>query len=401
MAQRKNFPDAVILKAVKATETITAAAKELTKLDRGKVSRQTLSYWLLHMDSDIAEDVLESEDFAKSEGAKRTAQLTNNHLRKINRQVLDAERTKDEVLQGVEQAVAVMKDLPPINLVKMPKPVDGKKMTVEALFSDLQIGKLMDNYTTDISIKRMKEYTEVLIEKIYQHTANGYDIERIMFCMLGDIIESDKKHANSARACDSGTAEQMQNAIQYIYKLVIEPLASLGIPMDVICITGNHDHDGHGLEMFQPGKTQLSWPMYHSMRMIAEARGLDHVKFHIPEGSFHVNEIYGNHVLYEHGVGVGANPASMSKRVVDRTKQLHTYIDLYRMGDKHHICRFNNDKLIVNGAFFGDDRTGSEYSGICGYDGNIAQLVLFHVERKDLYRTSIFDTLAIQLGHIV
>lgn len=401
MAQRKNFPDSVILKAVKATETITAAAKELTKLDRGKVSRQTLSYWLLHMDSDIAEDVLESEDFAKSEGAKRTAQLTNNHLRKINRQVLDAERTKDDVLQGVEQAVAVMKDLPPINLVKMPKTVDGKKMTVEALFSDLQIGKLMDNYTTDISIKRMKEYTEVLIEKIYQHTANGYDIERIMFCMLGDIIESDKKHANSARACDSGTAEQMQNAIQYIYKLVIEPLASLGIPMDVICITGNHDHDGHGLEMFQPGKTQLSWPMYHSMRMIAEARGLDHVKFHIPEGSFHVNEIYGNHVLYEHGVGVGANPASMSKRVVDRTKQLHTYIDLYRMGDKHHICRFNNDKLIVNGAFFGDDRTGSEYSGICGYDGNISQLVLFHVERKDLYRTSIFDTLAIQLGHIV
>lgn len=401
MAQRKNFPDAVILKAVKATETITSAAKELTKLGRGKVSRQTLSYWLLHMDSDVAEDVLEAEDFAKSEGAKRTAQLTNNHLRKINRQVLDAERTKDEVLQGVEQAVAVMKDLPPINLVKMPKPVDGKKMTVEALFSDLQIGKLMDNYTTDISIKRMKEYTEVLIEKIYQHTANGYDIERIMFCMLGDIIESDKKHANSARACDSGTAEQMQNAIQYIYKLVIEPLASLGIPMDVICITGNHDHDGHGLEMFQPGKTQLSWPMYHSMRMIAEARGLDHVKFHIPEGAFHVNEIYGNHVLYEHGVGVGANPASMSKRVVDRTKQLHTYIDLYRMGDKHHICRFNNDKLIVNGAFFGDDRTGSEYSGICGYDGNIAQLVLFHVERKDVYRTSIFDTLAIQLGHIV
>jgi hypothetical protein len=106
-------------------------------------------------------------------------------------------------------------------------------------------------------------------------------------------------------------------------------------------------------------------------------------------------------VLYEHGVGVGANVASMSKRVVDRTKQLHEYIDLYRIGDKHHICRFNNDKLVVNGAFFGDDRRGVEYSGICGYDGNIAQLIMFHVERKDKYRTSIFDTLAIQLGHIV
>ena len=401
MAQRKNFPDSVIVKAIKSTATITAAAKELSQLGHGKVNRQTLSYWLMHMDSTVADEQLDSEDFAKSEGAKRTAQLTNNHLRKINRQILDSERTKEEVLQGIEQAVAVMKDLPPMNIIKMPTPVNGKKMTVEALFSDLQIGKLMDNYTTDIAIKRMKEYTEVLTEKIYQHAANGYDIERIMFCMLGDIIESDKKHANSARACDSGTAEQMQNATQYIYKLVIEPLASLGIPMEVICITGNHDHDGHGLEMFQPGKTQLSWPMYHSMRMIAEARGLDHVKFHIPEGSFHVTEIYGKHTLYEHGVGVGANVGSMSKRVVDRTKQLQRYISFYRMGDKHHICRFNNDQLVVNGAFFGDDRRGVEYSGICGYDGNIAQLVLFHVPRKDEYRTPIFDTLAIQLGHIM
>ena len=397
---RNNFTDKTILTAIKNTSSITAAAKELTALGNGKVSRQVLRYWLDHMDNNLAEDVCDEEDFNKSESQKRTAQIENNRLRKINRSVIDSERTKTEVLQGIEDAVAVMKDLPPIQL--RPRQVTmGKKMTVEALFSDLQIGKLMDNYTTDIAIKRMKEYTEVLLAKIQQHIDTGYDVERIIFAMLGDIIESDKKHANSARACDTGTAEQMQNAVQYIYKLIIEPLAQLGIPMDVVCITGNHDHDGHGLEMFQPGKTQLSWPMYHAMRMITEARELDHVTYHIPEGAFHVNEIYGNHVLYEHGVGVGANPASMSKRVVDRTKQLHTYIDLYRMGDKHHICRFNNDKLVVNGAFFGDDRTGSEYSGICGYDGNIAQLIMFHVERKDKYRTSLFDTLAIQLGHIV
>lgn len=401
MSLRNNFSDKVILSAVQNTSTITEAAKELTKLGYGKVSRQVLRYWLDHMDANLAEEVCDEEDFAKTESQKRNAQIENNRLRKINREVIDSERTKDEVLEGVKQAVSVLEGLPPINLLRPRQNVNGKGMTVEALFSDLQIGKLMDNYTTDIAIKRMKEYTEVLLDKIHQHMANGYNIERIMLCMLGDIIESDKKHANSARATDTGTAEQMANAIQYIYKLVVEPLAQLGIKMDVICITGNHDHDDHGLMMFKPGKEQLSWPLYHSIRMISEARGLDHVKFHIPEGAFHVDNIYGNAVLYEHGVGVGANVASMSKRVVDRTKQLHEYIDLYRIGDKHHICRFNNDKLVVNGAFFGDDRRGVEYSGICGYDGNIAQLIMFHVERKDKYRTSIFDTLAIQLGHIV
>jgi hypothetical protein len=400
MTLRSNFTDSVILAAVQEAETLTAAARELSKLGLGKVSRQNLRYWLDHMNNDVAVEACDVEDFNKSESQKRTAQIENNRLRKINRNVLDAERTKDEVLVGIKDAVEVMKELPPIKL--KPRPIiAGKSMTVEALFSDLQIGKLMDNYTTNIAIKRMQEYTEVLLAKIQQHMDTGYNVERIMLCMLGDIIESDKKHSNSARACDSGTAEQMQNAIQYIYKLVIEPLAQLGVPMDVICITGNHDHDDHGLMMFMPGKEQLSWPMYHSMRMISEARGLTHVKFHIPEGAFHVDNIYGNSVLYEHGVGVGANVASMSKRVVDRTKQLHEYIDLYRMGDKHHICRFNNDKLVVNGAFFGDDRRGVEYSGIAGYDGNIAQLIMFHVERKDKYRTSIFDTLAIQLGHIM
>ena len=70
------------------------------------------------------------------------------------------------------------------------------------------------------------------------------------------------------------------------------------------------------------------------------------------------------------------------------------------MGDKHNICRFNNDRLVVNGAFFGDSRSGEEYSGIVGYDGEPAQLMFAHVERRDNSRTTIFDSLAIQLGHI-
>ena len=398
MTLRTNFTDKAIISAVQGTDNLTQAARELTKLGHGKVSRQSVRYWLDHMNNDVAADVCDAEDFGKSEQQKRTAQIENNRLRKINREVIDSERTKGEVLEGVQAAVKLLNKQPKLKVKK--KKVGGKPMTVEALFSDLQIGKLMDGYTTEIAIKRMTEYTEVLISKIHQHQANGYDVERIMFCMLGDIIESDKKHSNSARATDSGTADQMMNAIQYIYSLVLEPLASLGIPMDVICITGNHDHDDHGLMMFKPGKEQLSWPLYHSLRMITEASKLDHVKFVIPEGAFHVDSIYGQHVLYEHGVGVAAGATSMAKRLGDRTKQVKKYITMFRMGDKHNICRFNNDTLVVNGAFFGDDRRGVEYSGIVGYDGWPAQLALFHVERKDDKRLSVFDTLAIQLGHI-
>jgi hypothetical protein len=70
------------------------------------------------------------------------------------------------------------------------------------------------------------------------------------------------------------------------------------------------------------------------------------------------------------------------------------------MGDKHNICRFNNDRFTVNGAFFGDDRIGSDYSGIIGYDGEPAQIMFAYVQRDDDRRTPIFDSLVIQLGHI-
>lgn len=345
----------------------------------------------------------------------RTAQLNNNKLRKIQRMSHDSEALTKELLQGIEQAskvvaknsVKVVKtfndvaDLGDADIPLAVKPNNGRKtpLTAELLFSDLQIGKLMKNFNTKIAKKRVKEYCDVAILKIKQHQENGYHFDRIVLAMLGDIIESDKKHPNSGRACDTSTAEQMKNAIECLYSDLIEPLALLGIPMDCICITGNHDHDGHGLSMFDTGKVHLSYPLYYSLKMLVEAKGYSHVNFTIPNGVFHVDSIYGFNVLYEHGVGVSTSEASMSKRKQQRSDQLRKHITYFRMGDKHNISRFNEDTLVVNGAFFGGDDTGAEYSSICGYNSDPAQIVIFHTPRED-NRLSVYDSLIVQLKHI-
>ena len=67
--------------------------------------------------------------------------------------------------------------------------------------------------------------------------------------------------------------------------------------------------------------------------------------------------------------------------------------------DKHNISRFNEDTLVVNGAFFGGDTEGSEYSSICGYASDPAQLVVFHTPRTD-DRLSVYASLIVQLKHI-
>jgi hypothetical protein len=139
--------------------------------------------------------------------------------------------------------------------------------------------------------------------------------------------------------------------------------------------------------------------MYNTLKMLSEAAGID-AEFFIPEGSHHVHNIYGANVLYEHGVGVSSSEASMKAHVAKRINQNKEYIHLFRMGDKHNICRFNNDRFTINGAFFGDDRIGSDFSGIKGYDGEPAQVMFAYTPRENNRRTPIFDSLVIQLGHI-
>jgi hypothetical protein len=263
----------------------------------------------------------------------------------------------------------------------------------------LQIGKLSPNYNTLVARKRLFEFGRAILFQIEQKMSVGYRVEKIILGLLGDIIESDKKHKNSARATDTGTSEQIYDSIEGIFEFVLEPLARLGIELEVHCIPGNHDWDDHGLAMFEPGKQQLSWPLYKALELVTRTAGYSNVAFVIPEGSYSVATIYGQHVLYEHGVGVSVSEASMKQHKVKRAEQERKHLTYFRMGDKHTVTSFNSGQLIVNGAFFGAAAGGTEYSGIAGYSSVAAQWMGFHVPRTD-NRLSLYDSFTIQLEHI-
>jgi hypothetical protein len=338
-------------------------------------------------------------DRAKSLVKTRNAMSENNRLRKDVRALADAVGTRDAFIDAVDRLAQGLGSRPPWDAKKYQGSQAGTPMTVELLFSDLQIGKLTPGYNTPTAKERMKEYTRAALFKIEQQAALGYRIERIVLAIIGDIIESDKKHKNSGRACDTGTAEQIWDATEGLFLTVIEPLARLGIQLDVFCVTGNHDWDDHGLAAFEPGKQQLSWPLYHSLRLITKRAGYYNVTFDIPEGSYTLGTIYGQHVLYEHGVGVASTEAAMKAHKIKRSEQERKHLSYFRMGDKHNVSSFNSGSYVVNGAFFGATKGGTEYSGIAGYDSVPAQWMGFHVPRDD-DRLTLFDQFTIQLGHI-
>jgi len=355
-----------------------------------------LRYWLGRMDHT---DFADGFDRAKEVARSRNAMSENLRLRADNRALVEAVGTRQGFLDALAQIAADMPEREPVNFRPFMGGQVGTPMTVELLLSDLQIGKLAPGYNTAVARKRLFEYGRAALFQIEQKAAVGYRIEGIVLAILGDVIESDKKHKNSARATDTGTAEQIFDAVEGIFLFVIEPLAKLGIPIKIVCVTGNHDWDDHGINMFQPGRQHLSWPLYRMMEMLASRAGYENVTFDIPDGSYAIADFYGQHVLYEHGVGVSVTESAMKAHKIKRAEQEKLHLTYFRMGDKHAVTGFNAGQMVVNGAFFGATSGGTEYSGIAGYSSVPAQWMGFHVPRRDT-RLSLYDTFTIQLDHI-
>lgn len=330
---------------------------------------------------------------------KRNAQVSNIDLRRDNKVLLEALGKREDLLDSIRQAVEQLPTRDPVDFKDFIGPVDGKPMTVEILLSDLQIGKLQPGYNTTVARKRLFEMGRACIAGIQQKEQLGYKVERIVLCLDGDIIESDKKHDNSARATDTSTAEQMHDAFIAIFEFVVEPLARMGIPMDIIGIAGNHDWDGHGMGMYRPGRDMLAYPMYAAMEYTTKRCGYDNVTWIIPEGTYAVIDFYGQKCLYEHGVGVAVTESAMRSHKTKRSEQEKEYITYFRMGDKHNVSTFNSGQYVVNGAFFGSGAGGQEYSSINGYSSVAAQWMGYHVPRNDV-RMTLYDSFTIQLGHI-
>ncbi|WP_321875666.1 hypothetical protein [Burkholderia cenocepacia] len=394
---RKHFSDQEIQEAYAEAEgRMAKAASLLTELGRGAVSPQLARYWVSKLDST---ELPQAQDRVKELASLRNTRTENNRLRRALDEALGRVGTREAFLDGIADAVRTLstKRIPPVKAKRLPR--GATPLTVEILLSDLQIGKLSGTYNTDIAFNRLRALGEALLFQIKQKIDAGYNVERIILAIIGDIIESDKKHDNSARATDTGTAQQIHDATVGIFEFILKPLAQLGIQLDVPCVTGNHDWDGHGITQFRPGREQLSYPLYKALELLCQTARMGHVRFDIPDGVFTTAHIYGQTVLYEHGVGVSVTEQAMKAHKIKRSEQLGKYITFFRMGDKHNVCSFNSGQYVVNGAFFGSDNEGVEYSSIAGFSSVPAQWMGFHTPRDDS-RFTLYDSFVIQLAHV-
>lgn len=337
------------------------------------------------IEPEILETLCESQDFNVSNLAKRlrTAQKTNNQLRKIQREMFDSEGDVEYDFASVMEGV--VKDLVKVKVPKTQSSTKNNKRTVEILFSDLQIGKITEHYNTDVAICALKYYGEEVLKKVQQVKP-----ERIIFAALGDNAEDNMKHGiQSAISTDTSNAEQLTNCIREVWKSVLLPLFSLGIPVDFHGIQGNHlSSTIKGMGNFYEGRQGWDYAIYSAWKLLAETSGFDHVTFTIPEGIFGTYDIYGKKTVYEHGYELkGQGEGAMQKLKEKRMNNTKQWIDRIVIGDRHHSEVYGCGDFVLNGAFFGIARQGVEYSGNLGFNSNPMQTILVH-EPTDLPNVS-------------
>ena len=90
----------------------------------------------------------------------------------------------------------------------------------------------------------------------------------------------------------------------------------------------------------------------------------------------------------------------MRDQMTKRGQQIKKHVEYFRCGDMHHVCAYDASKLVLNGALFGVDSTGSEYSGVLGFSSIPAQVIMWHQEEPSIGKSQVKETHIVQLAQI-
>lgn len=358
--------------------------------DAGKIVQE--------IDESVALDTLcEHPDWTISNLAKRlrTAQRTNNQLRKVQRDIFDGDEdtSLEELLSKVTSKVKLGN-----SVTKIPTLESAEPATLEVMLSDLQIGKITRHFNKDTAMKGLQAYGEGILKEI-KLKGNKFKVERVVLELLGDLCEDGTKHGiQSAISTDCGLSEQMVLATEGIWEYILKPLSGLGVPVEVVCIVGNHASSTHkGMGSFKEGKYSYDYTIFKSLEKFAELSGMSNVTFNIPEGTFGTTTIYGKHVILEHGYHNNHTEKGMIDQMRKRGAQLKVHPTYWRQGDRHHHITYGQGEQILNGAFFGIDTEGLEYSGILGFTSVPSQTLVWHTDEKSEGKGTVKDIVNIQV----
>lgn len=297
---------------------------------------------------------------------------------KENRTILDALNAQEDVIVAIQSAIENAKPRQ-VKLPKVPAANGFVSMTMEALLSDLHIGKLTKEFNLEVARNRLRKFTDVFIHE-YTRKSQQYNVERIVLAVIGDLIENSVMHGSeSLSGCEFQNPEQMRWCIQLLWEEVIYPIAMLGVRVDVVGVAGNHGRQEKSKTFQQPTLNSLEWVIMQSLQYICKTVNFVNVKWHITEGSYVVLDVYGNKICFEHGDLIkGFSRDACLRHLANRSTQEGQLLTGLRFGHIHTHMLYEDGRIISNASLCGMD----SYSEALGYSSSPGQVINYYCDTK-------------------
>ncbi len=311
-----------------------------------------------------------------------------SYINKLEKQLGNQINFEDQILKTIRIAIERLNPEKYEIPAYVPTP-HKKKMTVELMLSDIHFGKKSEIFDLSVLKKALSKLRRVFLEEVEFKKQQGYDVERFLLPLLGDIIESYTMHGSeSSLSCEFGNPRQIYTAIKVLFDEIFLPIARTGIPIHVPAVAGNHDRTEVHRTFNNPGENYMTWVIYNCLRDYCEIAGLSNVTFDIPIGGFTTADIYGHTILYEHLDNVKSTAkTSLEDLITDRSKQLGLQIKMLRGGHWHEYVCFDRGRIIINESACGQD----SYAKVKGYASTAGQTINFYVNDKKLPNAFLYS----------
>jgi len=310
------------------------------------------------------------------------------YINKLEKQLGNQINFEDQILKTIRVAIERL-DPPKQQIPKFhPKP-NKKNMTIELMLSDIHFGKKSESFDLSVLKNRLRKLKEEFLTELKYKQDQGYNVERLILALLGDIMESYTMHGSeSSLSCEFGNPRQIYTAIKVLFDEIFLPIARTGIPILVPAVAGNHDRTEVHRTFNNPGENYMTWVIYNCLKDYCEIAGLTNVKFDIPIGGYTTVEIYGNTCLYEHLDNLKSTVKnSLVDLMTDRSKQLGVTVKMIRGGHWHEYVCYERGMAIINESACGQD----SYAKVKGYASTAGQTINFYVDDKKLPNAFLYS----------
>jgi hypothetical protein len=301
--------------------------------------------------------------------------LDNARLRSLNKKLLRRGGGYDDFMEQFREIIDTdhkfKYDIH--QKVKTLDPLDKLHEEVAvAMVSDLHLTenvRLEDSnginvYNTMIAANRLWVH-QAKIKSILGRHRGMYNLSKIWSPLLGDIING-SIHQEMIFTNDLTDPAAVVLGARLLHMFYTE-LKTLGLPIEVDTIHGNHPRLTAKMPTKRQAHTNLDWLMYEYLSDLFQRD--DQVAFNVHTSQIGMKKVYGWNVVFEHGIDV---KSGAEEQFEDRIRALFddpTYreatgykgpaFDLLLIGNMHKIKCL--ERTMVNGTYTGQNELGQSW----------------------------------------